>query len=145
MLASKAQNCEVLELNNLLLTSADNRKMLIEIATIICALSEDLKELVLVGTQSTPEQGDEILQNLCDSGIRSFEKISFSGCRNIMGKVFPNTWFEGRPETFDKLLTIMKRQPRIKVLDLLECNLTEEQQEGLRSALAGTGCEISFD
>ena len=58
------------------------------------------------------------------------EEIYFTGClfTKFTGKYEPNAWFNGQQEPVDILVGILAKQPNLRCLELVNCELTEEQK-----------------
>ena len=100
--------------------------MLVGLGGKVLEVAQCITTLIVRGTGTTTEQGKEFLQAFANSDVVSAEHVDFSGDIDEEGEEYPSEWFDDS-ECLELLLTAVAKQPHLKCLKLIACELTEEE------------------
>ena len=110
----------------------DTRDRWLELASSICAGSQQLEHLVVKNTATSAEKGLEFLQELADSDLDSLKHIDLSGGKQVIitkgnkQEIVLNRWFDTQSqEAVDLLKVALARQTYLESLVMEYCGLSD--------------------
>ena len=126
-LVSKASNLKKLEITNMMMTKCpNNRQTFFNVAMNFIEASNCLRELKISKTHATAEMGKDFLSKLAETETTTLEHLDFE--HNPSNK-FKAKWFNEDQESADMLEVLLKRNEGLKTLNLVGCNMNEQQTQ----------------
>ena len=83
---SKATKCQIIIIDNLSFTTAENRALLLKTVGQMCAVTQCLQKLKLKHTNTTAEEGEAFLTSIADGNLATLKHLDLSLQEN---------WFNG--------------------------------------------------